>query len=171
MAVKMLATNELGFFRGIALRSAICEAMVSRDLDKLSTAVRNLELSAVDGGLAIVYGKKLESELTRLKYDWETLNSAAKHYEYLALVELFLMECGRLGYRGTEMFAAVELRQTLMTQVCCLVFMLMFNLCECFIILLTYVLFMLFIVIVFSGLLNGQLMFMITLKSFVDVLI
>jgi hypothetical protein len=115
--VKLLATCDTGKFRGIHDRGEICDAMASRDVTRLQAALNQAELEALDGGLAVIYGNRLYSELTKLINDWKFVSSISDNYEYLSLVEMFLAECGRLSYKGEEMFAAVELRQALIIKV------------------------------------------------------
>jgi hypothetical protein len=117
LAIKLLATGEGGKFKGIACRSAICEAMANRDATALDAALTRIEAQAMHGGLTVVFGRRLVSELSKLLADWKFIEGIADNYDYLFVVEAFLGECGRLAYRGEEMFAAVELRQSLLIRV------------------------------------------------------
>jgi len=68
------------------------------------------------GGLALVYALRLRSEILTLQRSYLDVADLARSYNELSMVEEYLLSCGKLGYAGPEMFAAVELRQSLVAQ-------------------------------------------------------
>lgn len=117
LAIQLMATSENGQFRGVSARTALCSAMEARDISALEEAVSHCEANALHGGLTLVLARRLLSELLHLLNLWKYIGSLGDNYDYLFAVEAFLGECGRLAYRGSEMFAAVDLRKSLLLKV------------------------------------------------------
>jgi hypothetical protein len=63
------------------------------------------------------YGQRLLSEILCLQRDALSLFDRASSTHDIALVEQYLLGCGRIGYSGSEMFDAITLRETCITAV------------------------------------------------------
>lgn len=100
-------------FPSIAQRQLLCDAMFSRDLLRMQNVLKLM--SSHTGGQAYVYGHKLINDIVSLQNTFTNIQTVAKKFSDLGVVEDFLLSCGRVAYTGPEMFKAVELRQELVS--------------------------------------------------------
>jgi hypothetical protein len=72
--------------------------MLERDIDTLTQALTNylMEYRHTEN-LTVILGQRLLSDLLYLTHQWMVVKDMAKKFEYLELVEEFLLHCGRLG--------------------------------------------------------------------------
>lgn len=98
-------------FPAIARRLLAYQFMFSRDMKQLSLLLSKTQTD--QGGEAQVLGQRLATEIGNLQEAFRKLKTIARTRKELPLVENFLLDCGRLGYSGDELFQAVDLRARL----------------------------------------------------------
>ena len=110
-----LALNENGIFHAVGQCQQLFNAMHVRDMPIIATSIMKVkdENLTLNGAVHIKFGERLLSDLLTIQRDAINLHSLAHEAEDVAIVEDFLLTCGKAGYGGPEMFAAVELRQKL----------------------------------------------------------
>ena len=106
-----------GLYRAVFQRELLYSAMFERDANKIKDSVKWFKENGVfQGGFAYLYAERLLSEISSLQVKFQDIKSIASNCEELGLVEEFLLSCGKVGYSGPEMYEAVELRQTLLSE-------------------------------------------------------
>ncbi|RYG69876.1 hypothetical protein EON64_01645 [archaeon] len=103
----------LHVFPAVCERQLLYDAMFSRDLFRVQTILKLLD--GHTGGHAAVWGQKLANEISILQKTWLNLKTSVRKFADLRLVEEYLLNCGRVGYTGPEMFEAVDLRQNVVS--------------------------------------------------------
>eukprot|EP01033_Poteriospumella_lacustris_P012069 gene12069-8623_t len=101
-------------FPAVARRLLLYDLMFARNVASLGAVLAKTREN--EGGEAFVLGKRLASEISNLKETFRKLQMIAKTRKELPLVENFLLDCGKCGYGGDEMFEAVSLRARLVAQ-------------------------------------------------------
>eukprot|EP01035_Chromulina_nebulosa_P027684 gene27684-36438_t len=77
------------------------------------TNIQNYLLKLKNAPSCISHGVHLHSEIMGLKRKFNNLEAVATSYSELSAVEEYLLICGQVAYSGSEMYAALDMRQTL----------------------------------------------------------
>jgi Ran GTPase-activating protein (RanGAP) involved in mRNA processing and transport len=105
--------SSTGSFVSVEFRKRICDAMYRRDWNLLASLFEISKRDGIPGGMAILLGDKLYSEIASIRHESEALSSIACTSNDIFEVESFLLHCATLGYMGPETFAAIERREQL----------------------------------------------------------
>ena len=113
------AFGEKGILVAVGKAMELFDAMHARDVPTIASLLMHIkdeDLQIFDG-VHVAYGQRLLSEILCLQREALSLFDRVSETNDITLVEQYLLGCGRIGYGGSEMFDAIQLRETCITAV------------------------------------------------------